>query len=88
VSEIRPLGYEIPLHGALADPIRLAGVPRTAALAIGTLTAVLCLGLQAPWAGLPLGAGLYGLAVLATRQDPYALEVLRRHLRYRPYLDG
>jgi type IV secretory pathway TrbD component len=81
-------GYEIPFHGALSEPITLAGVPRTAAVLIGTLTAVLCLGLQAPWIGLPLGLGLYAAALWATQRDPYALEVLVRHLRQRTYLDA
>ncbi|RYF99515.1 MAG: conjugal transfer protein, partial [Caulobacteraceae bacterium] len=37
-------GFEIPLHGALAEPITIAGAPRTAVILIGTLTAVLSLG--------------------------------------------
>lgn len=81
-------GFEIAFHGALSEPITIAGVPRTPAILIGTLTAVLSLGLQTPWIGLPLGLGLYSLAFWATKRDPYALEVLRRHLRQRAYLDG
>jgi type IV secretory pathway TrbD component len=81
-------GYELPFHGALSEPITIAGAPRTAAILIGTLTAVLCLGLQAPWLGLPLGLVLYGGVVWATKRDPYALEVLQRHIRQHGYLDG
>lgn len=81
-------GFAVPFHAALAEPITLAGVPRTAAILIGTLTAVLCLGLQTPWIGLPLGLGLFALCHWATRRDPYALEVLGRHIRQRARLDA
>ncbi len=39
-------GYEIPLHRSLTEPILMAGAPRTAAIAIGTLAAAVGLGLQ------------------------------------------
>jgi len=81
-------GFEIPFHGALAEPITIAGAPRMVVILIGTLTAVLCLGLQAPWIGLPLGALLYGAALWATRRDPYALPVLARHVRQHSHLDA
>lgn len=81
-------GFEIAFHGALSEPITIAGVPRRAAILIGTLTAVMGLGLQVPWIGLPLGAGLYGLTFWACQRDPYVLDVLARHVRQRAYLDG
>jgi type IV secretion system protein TrbD len=81
-------GFEIPFHRALAEPITIAGVPRAVAVLTGTLTAVLCLGLQAPWIGLPLGLALYGAALWVSQRDPYALEILLRHVRQPTYLDG
>ncbi len=81
-------GYEIGFHGALSEPIAIAGVPRAVAVLIGTLTAILALGLQAPWLGLPLGSGLYVLALWLTRRDPYVFDLLRRHLRHPPHLDA
>jgi type IV secretion system protein VirB3 len=81
-------GFEIPFHGALAEPITLAGAPRTVVILIGTLTAVLSLGLQAPLIGVPLGAAFYGAALWATKRDPYALQVLARHVRQHPHLDA
>jgi len=81
-------GFEIPFHGALAEPITIAGAPRAVVILIGTFTAVLSLGLQAPVIGLPLGALLYGAALWATKRDPYALQVLARHMRQRAHLDG
>lgn len=81
-------GFEIPFHEALAEPILIAGAPRAVVILIGTLTAVLSLGLQAPLIGLPLGAGLYAGALWATKRDPYALQVLARHVRQRAHLDA
>ena len=81
-------GFEIDLHGSLSEPVTLAGVPRMTAVLIGTLTAVLALGLQTPWIGLPLGALLYGVALWMTKRDPYVFDILRRHLRQPAYLDG
>lgn len=81
-------GYEIPCHSALSEPITIAGAPRSAAILIGTLTAVLSLGLQAPWIGLPLGGAVYGVVVWATRRDAYALAVLARHARQHTYFDS
>jgi type IV secretory pathway TrbD component len=83
-----PPHFEISFHGALAEPITIAGVPRTAAILIGTLTAILALGLQTPLIGVPLGLLLYGVAFWLTKRDPYVFDILRRHLRQRAYLDG
>lgn len=81
-------GFEIGFHGALSEPITIAGAPRITAVLIGTLTAVLTLALQTPWIGLPLGAALYGAAAWMTRRDPYVFDILRRHLRQPAYLDA
>lgn len=84
----RTEGFEIAFHGALAEPILLGGAPRGLAVLIGTLTAVLSLGLQVPLIGVPLGlalwAGAYGLA----RQDPHVFDILRRHVRQPAWLQG
>lgn len=84
----RPEGFEIAFHGALSEPITIAGAPRMAAILIGTLTAILCLGLQTPWIGLPLGLTLHGTAVWMSRRDPYVFDLLRRHLRRPAFLDA
>ncbi len=83
-----PEGFEIEFHGSLSEPVTLAGVPRMAAVLIGVLTAVLALGLQTPWIGLPLGAVLYGAALWMAKRDPHVFDILRRHLRQPAYLDG
>jgi len=83
-----PEGFEIEVHGSLSEPVTLAGIPRMPAVLIGTLTAILALGLQTPWIGLPLGTLLYGVAVWMTKRDPHVFDILRRHLRQPAYLDG
>ena len=83
-----PDGFEIDFHGSLSESVTLAGVPRMAAILIGALTAILALGLQQPWIGLPLGALLQGAAAWMTKRDPYVFDILRRHLRQPAYLDG
>ncbi|PZR35470.1 VirB3 family type IV secretion system protein [Caulobacter segnis] len=81
-------GFEIDFHGSLAEPITLGGVPRGLAVLIGTLTAVLALGLQAPLIGVPLGLALWGGAYALARQDAYVFDILRRHVRQPAWLDG
>jgi type IV secretion system protein VirB3 len=83
-----PDGFEIAFHGALSEPVMLGGVPRMIAIVIGTLTAILVLGLQTPWIGVPLGLALHAGAYAISRRDPYAFDVLRRHMRQQPYLDA
>ena len=85
---MRADGFEIAFHSALSEPITIGGAPRTIALLNGALTAVLALGLQVPWIGLPMGLALHALAYWLARKDPYVFDVLRRHLRQRPYLDA
>jgi type IV secretion system protein VirB3 len=81
-------GFEIGFHGALAEPITLAGVPRALAVLIGTLTAILTLGLQAPLIGAPLGLALWAGAYALAKQDPYVFDILRRHVRQPAWFDG
>ena len=80
--------FEIGFHNSLSEPITIAGVPRMIAILNGTLTAVISLGLQVPWLGLPLGFVVHSVAFWLTKQDPYFFDNLRRHLRHRPYLDA
>ena len=81
-------GFEIAFHSSLAEPLTLAGVPRTMAVLNGTLSAVLVLGLQNPLVGLPIGIGVHGLCYWLNKRDPYFFEALKRHIRQRPYLDA
>ena len=74
-------GFEAPLHRALVEPILLAGVPRTIAIVIGTVSAAIGLGLQQWLAGILLWAVAHSAAVLAAKHDPDFAAVLVRHIR-------
>ncbi len=79
-------GFEIPLHRSLTEPILLAGAPRTAAIAIGTLSAAIGLGLQLWIAGLILWIAGHSAAVVMARSDPDFLKVAGRSIRHREHL--
>jgi type IV secretion system protein VirB3 len=81
-------GYEIAFHASLAQPITLAGVPRTVAILNGTTAAVLSLGLQVPWIGVPAALVIHSIAFWLTSQDPYFFDLLFAHVKHRPYLDA
>jgi len=79
-------GYEIPLHRSLTEPILLAGAPRTAAIAIGTLAAAVGLGLQLWIPGLVLWAVGHSAAVFMARSDPDFMAVAGRSTRHKEHL--
>ncbi len=79
-------GFEIPLHRSLAEPILLAGAPRGAAIAIGTLAAALALGLRLWIPGLVLWMIGHSAAVFMARSDPDFLNVASRSARHKEHL--
>jgi type IV secretory pathway TrbD component len=79
-------GFELALHRSLTEPILLGGAPRSAAILIGTLAAVLALGLRLWIAGLVLWILGHGLAVVCAKRDPAFVEVGTRHLKHRGWL--
>ena len=79
-------GYEIPLHRSLTEPILMAGAPRTAAIAIGTLAAAVGLGLQLWIPGLVLWAVGHSAAVFMARSDPDFMAVALRSTRHKEHL--
>jgi type IV secretory pathway TrbD component len=79
-------GFELALHRSLTEPILLGGAPRSAAILIGTLAAVLALGLRLWIAGLVLWMLGHGLAVVGAKRDPAFVEVGTRHLKHRGWL--
>ena len=81
-------GFEIGFHSSLSEPVTIAGVPRMMAVLNGTLTAVLALGLQVPWIGIPLGLAVHAAAYWLNKRDPYFFDALKRHIRQRPYWDA
>ncbi len=81
------VGFEIPLHRSLTEPILLGGAPRTVAIANGTLAAAVGLGLQLWLPGLALWIFGHSLAVWGARMDPQFMPVFARHLKHRALLD-
>lgn len=81
-------GYEIGFHSSLSEPVTIGGVPRMIAVLNGTLTAVLALGLQVPWIGLPIGAAVHAVCFWLNKRDPYFFDALGRHIRQKPYWDA
>jgi type IV secretion system protein VirB3 len=79
-------GYEIPLHRSLTEPMAMAGAPRTAAIAIGTLAAAVGLGLQLWIPGLVLWAVGHSAAVFMARSDPDFMAVAGRSTRHKEHL--
>ena len=79
-------GYEIPLHRSLTEPILMAGAPRSAAIAIGTLAAALALGLRLWIPGLLLWVLGHSAAVFMARHDPDFMTVAIRSMRHKEYL--
>ncbi len=77
-----PEGYEVPLHRALTEPVLMAGAPRAAAIAIGTLAAALALGLRLWIPGLIVWLAGHSLAVFLARHDPDFVAVALRSARY------
>ena len=79
-------GYEVPLHRSLTEPILMAGAPRAAAIAIGTLAAALALGLRLWIPGLLFWVLGHSAAVFIARADPDFMAVAARSLRHREHL--
>ena len=83
---MRSDGFELVLHRSLTEPILIGGAPRAAAILIGTLAAVLALGLRLWIAGLVLWIVGHSLAVWLAKRDPAFVEVGARHLKHRGWL--
>jgi len=79
-------GYEIPLHRSLTEPILMAGAPRSAAILIGTLAAILALGLRLWVLGLVFWALAHSAAVFMARSDPDFMAVASRSTRHKAHL--
>ena len=79
-------GYEVPLHRSLTEQILMAGAPRAAAIAIGTLAAALALGLRLWIPGLLLWVLGHSAAVFVARADPDFMAVAARSIRHKEYL--
>ncbi|MEO0883028.1 MAG: VirB3 family type IV secretion system protein [Pseudomonadota bacterium] len=85
-SDGLPLGYQVPLHRALTEPILLGGAPRMAAILNATIAAAIGLGMQLILVGIVYWIVSHSLSVWAAKRDPNFVEVLLRHIRHKGYL--
>jgi type IV secretion system protein TrbD len=83
---MRTLGFELILHRSLTEPIMLGGAPRAAAILIGTLAAILALGLRLWFVGLAVWIVGHGIAVWLAKRDPAFVEVAVRHVKHKGWL--
>jgi type IV secretion system protein TrbD len=83
---MRPAGFELVLHRSLTEPIFIAGAPRAAAILLGTISAVLALGLRLWLAGLVLWIVGHGIAVWLGKRDPAFVDVAVRHTKHKGWL--
>lgn len=79
-------GFELTLHRSLTEPIMLGGAPRAAAILIGTLAAVLGLGLRLWIAGLIVWIAGHSVAVWLAKRDPSFVDVVVRHMKHKGWL--
>ena len=75
----------VPLHTSLTIPILLAGTPRSFAILNVTVCAVIGMGLNQLWIAVPVGLIAHSVAVWLTRQDPWWMDVFKRHLREKAF---
>lgn len=87
-ADVRPVGWDLPVAGALTEPVTLAGMPRDYAIMMGTIAVVLGLALRIWWLGLLWWAAAHAVGVYAARTDKRFFEVLRRHLALPAHLDA
>lgn len=80
------LGFSVPVHRALSEPILLGGAPRALAIFNGTLAGAVGLGLRLWLVGVALWAVGQLAAVWAAKRDPLFVDVVRRHLRIPSHL--
>ncbi|MEN2990959.1 VirB3 family type IV secretion system protein [Tistrella sp. BH-R2-4] len=80
------LGFSVPVHRALTEPILLGGAPRAIAIMNGTLAGAVGLGLRLWLVGIAIWAIGHVAAVWAAKRDPLFAEVGRRHLRFPAHL--
>ncbi len=79
-----PVGYQVSIHNSLITPLLLAGAPRTFTILNGTFCAAVVLGMHSFYA-LPICAILQGVMAFLTKRDPFAGQVILRHVKQKNY---
>ncbi len=76
------------LHPSLVTPILLAGVPRAFGILNVTIASVIGLGLYQIWLAIPVALIAHSIALWLTRQDPWWMDVLKRHLSEKAFYEA
>lgn len=84
----RPAGWDIPVAGALVEPVLMGGIPRDYAILNGTIALVLGLALKLWPIGLLWWALAHAVGLYAARADKRFLDVLKRHLKSPAHFDA
>lgn len=87
MEEQKPPGFYVPICQALTQPHLWYGVPRTLGI-VNLCAALLLVGVYHWWYWLVVALGIHFGAKFLTRSDPYWLDIVIRHLRYRDYYEG
>ncbi len=77
-------GFQVPIHNSLTTPLLLGGAPRAFTILNGTFCAAFALGLHS-WTVLPICFILQAAMGFLTKRDPYAGEVILRHIKQKNY---
>ena len=86
-NQSEPQGAAL-LHPSLVTPILLAGVPRAFGILNVTIAAVIGLGLYQIWLAIPVALIAHSIALWLTRQDPWWMDVLKRHLTEKAFYEA
>jgi type IV secretion system protein VirB3 len=81
-----PEGFEVPVHRSLAEPLLIAGLPRTLAFLLWTVAAACVLGLRQFWI-LPIAIVTHLALAAITRRDPHFFDVFLRALKHQERLE-
>jgi type IV secretion system protein VirB3 len=85
-NELDPDGWEAPVHNGIAKPILLGGIPREAAILLGSFTTAI--GLYVTLWVLP-GTLVAWVALAAwTKYDPDGMKILKRFWHQKRYYHG
>ncbi len=86
MEESTPIGFYVPVHRSLTEPVLMGGVPRTVAILNGTFTAALVMGLSSFWV-LPFSLTFHLFMVSACKVDPDIAGVVLENIKQPSHLE-
>ena len=83
----KPAGYNVKLHQALTERIMIAGVPRTFFIMNLVAGFSITVQMRQPWIGIPVPLFLHFAAYQIHQIDPYFLEIAKKYMKLKHFLD-